>query len=258
MSVGDLMEPSFEVNLTWGAKIKELDSVKKKKTTINALFGSEQISKSTYEYLEKKLTDEIVGIETNLKLLSDSMTARAKEIEEQIVELEISFANLEMYHATGEIDEKTYEGQNKAILLRLEAAKQELENAKNSLLNVLSETVEPMLKPEIENLIEEQSTPTTEKESEDMPVKSEGSNLEVPCVTAEAEMETNQGIEEEKALDVGDEELAERTVAPTQIEQKSTVEDASGETGESVSTISIDSADEVSAQVAAEQVSSSA
>lgn len=245
--VGDLMEPSFEVNLTWGAKIKELDSAKKKKTTINALFDSEQISKSTYEYLEKKLTNEIVDIETNLKLLSDSMTARAQEIEEQIVELEISFANLEMYHATGEIDEKTYEGQNKAILLRLEAAKQELENAKNSLMNVLTETMEPMSKPETENLVGEQSTPDTEKESENMSVKSEESNLEVASVTAEANMETNLGVEEAKAPEVGDEKLADRAAASTQFEQGATVEDASSEAGESISPISIDSVDEASA-----------
>jgi len=132
------LEHSFEIDLTWGTKIQEQDLVRKKRQALDQLLTSERISKSTFEYLEKKLTEETMNLEAQLKSLSDSMTARAQELEKKIGQLEISLANLEMYHVTGEIDDKTYETHNKTILLGLEAAKQEMENVRNSLLNALS------------------------------------------------------------------------------------------------------------------------
>jgi len=178
------LENSFELDLTWGTKVQELDLIKKKKKTLDELLTSEKISQSTHEYLDKKLTEETTGVEAQLKSLLDSMTARAQELEKQIGGLEISLANLEMYHATEEIDNKIYENQNKIILLGLEAAKQELRSVKNSLLSTLSEDVET---------IEAPSTLTTKDEK---PVETQETEEQGIEKTTEAKYEsTNEPVE---------------------------------------------------------------
>ncbi len=251
------MEHSFELDLTWGAKIKELELIKKKKKTLDDLCASEQISRTTYEYLDQKLTAETADVETTLKSLSDSMTARAQELEGQISSLEISIANLVMYHAIGDIDDTTYESQNKTILLRLEAARQELKNVKNSLLNVLSETLEtaePAPEPETaqpieETISEEQATPAAEEAPQTEPVQVVEPVPEAPSVTLETEAETSQEVEEEKVLETIE---AEQTVAFPQPTEEATVEDTSDETVESVTPLSVTS-EEVSAPPVAEE-----
>jgi len=164
------LEHSFELDLTWRSKVRDLDLTKKKKQTLDELFASQKISQSTYDHLEKKLTEETTIIEAKLKELSDSMTARAKELEKQIGLLEISLANLEMYHATGEIDDETYENQNKTILLNLEAIKQEIRTVKNFLLEFVEEKMLPKevvekAETSSEHKVEETSSHEETKES---------------------------------------------------------------------------------------------
>lgn len=136
------LEHPFEIDLTWRRKLKELETLKKKKATLDELYASQKISQPTYEYLEKRLVGEAIETEAHLKTLSDNMTARAQELEKGIVDLELSLALLEMYHATGEIDDKTYENPQKTILLSLEATKQEIKTLKSSLLEFVKETIE--------------------------------------------------------------------------------------------------------------------
>jgi len=187
------LEHSFEIDLTWGTKIQELDLIGKKKQALDRLLASERISKSTFEYLEKKLTEETVNLEAQLKSLSDSMTARAQDLEQKIRQLEISLANLEMCHVTGQIDDKTYGIHNATILLGLEAAKQELGNVKDSLLNALSGavTIEELRKPEKEEVapveIPKAEEPEEVQEAEERTIfETPAAECSQPCETVES------------------------------------------------------------------------
>lgn len=137
------MEYSIELEMARRSKIRELETANKKKKALDDLFTSEKISQSTYDYIDKELTKTITDIEADLKSVTDKMTARAEELEEQLKSLELFFANFEIRHAAGEIDDEMYGNQNKAILSSLEAARQEFDNVKGVLLETLSETIEP-------------------------------------------------------------------------------------------------------------------
>jgi hypothetical protein len=182
------MENLFETDLIWRTKTRELDLVKKKKKTLDELFETEKISGATHEYLDKKLSEESTNLEAKLKSLSDSMTARAQELEEQIGHLEISLANLEMQYAISKLDEISYENQNKIILLNLEAKRNELKGIKNSLLNTFSESLEIQEEPveEKETQVEEQLDTEVQETLE----KTENEIVETEDISEEITSET--------------------------------------------------------------------
>jgi len=119
---------------------RELELTRKKKEALNNLLAISRISQSTYEYLEKELTEAVLDLEAHQKSLADKMTVRADSLERQIKSLELFLANLEVHHAAGEIDEETYDRQNQAITLGLEATRKELGDIKSSLTEVVSPT----------------------------------------------------------------------------------------------------------------------
>ena len=118
---------------------KELEVTRKKKQALDNLYAADKISQSTYEYLERELAKAVAELEDHLKNLMDKMTARAQELEKQISTLELFLASLEIHHAAGDVDDETYEKQNNAILLGLEATRQELSDINSS----SQETVSP-------------------------------------------------------------------------------------------------------------------
>jgi polyhydroxyalkanoate synthesis regulator phasin len=136
---------------------QELDLTRRKKQALDDLLASERISQPTYEHLEKGLMETIVDLETQQKSLADKMTGWADELEEQIQLLELLLANLEIHHATGEIDDDAYDKQNRAILLGLDATKHDLVDMRNILSKTVSETVPTPSVP---------TTPETEEEPE--------------------------------------------------------------------------------------------
>jgi len=165
-----LWEYSFEL------VTRELDLTKKKKEALDNLFASNKISQSTHDYLEKELKEAISELEDYLKTLMDKMTARAQELEKQVGTLELFLASLEIHHAAGDVDDETYEKQNKAILLGLEATKQELSDIKNSLSKAVTEAAEVPAEPSepVETTAETtEATEVTEpvKEEEALPVE---------------------------------------------------------------------------------------
>jgi SMC interacting uncharacterized protein involved in chromosome segregation len=121
--------------------VKELGMVKKKKQALDGLLNSGKISPSTYEQLNKEITNAITAIEADQKALTEKMTARANELEKQIKSLEIFLADLEIHKAAGEIDEQAYGHQGNAISLGLEATKQELNDIKEALVKLIPEAV---------------------------------------------------------------------------------------------------------------------
>ncbi len=196
------LQHSFELNLAQRMKIRELELIKKRQQTLEKLSASERISQSTYEYLKKKLTEETINLEAELKSLLDNMTVVAQELESQMGGLELALANLEMHYATGEIDEQTYENQNKAILLSIDAVKQEVKNIKNSLLETVLESVEKEKK--VPTLVKtEEAEPEPEPQAEEAvpeePVESSREEpLEniIPTLVSPSEALSEQPIEQ--------------------------------------------------------------
>jgi len=133
---------SFDLEITGKRKIIELGIARKKKQVLDDLLASKSISQLTYDYLEKEMTRGVTDLEADLKSITDKMTARAKELEEQIGALELSFAKLEIHRAAEEVEDETYEKQNQVIVSHLKASKQELDAIKKSLMEIVSETIE--------------------------------------------------------------------------------------------------------------------
>ena len=177
---------------------RELDLAKKKKKALDDLYAAGKISQSTYEYIEKDLTEVIIDLEAHLKTLIDKMKTRAEELEKQMKSLEIFLANLEMHYVAGEIDEETYANQNKAITLGLNATKQELETIRDILSKIAPEKPPEEEKPE--PVVEEK--PTEEKEEEQQleaqpaPESAETTEMELPTLLARTEEETQPVTEE--------------------------------------------------------------
>jgi len=117
--------------------------VRKKKQALDSLFNTGKISASTYEHLNKEMTNAITAIEADQKALTEKMTLRANELERQVKSLEVFLANLEIHHAAGELDEEAYKHQSDAITLGLETTKQELNAIKEALVKLIPETPAP-------------------------------------------------------------------------------------------------------------------
>jgi len=185
---------------------KELEVTRKKKQALDNLFAERKISQSTYDYLKSELAKAISELENNLKKLKERMATRAQELESQLSSLELLLASLEIHHAAGDVSDETYEKENKAILLGLEATKRELNDIRNSLQG-----------PTVETAIEEPSTveePTSE-ETETAEAEKPPAELEQTTVSYEEPQ-----IEEQKELEV---ETSEETseVSPAASESES-------------------------------------
>ena len=121
---------------------RELGLAKKKKQALDNLFSADKISQSTYDYLETELIGAIAELEDHLKSIKDKMTIRAQELEKQVNTLELFLASLEIHHAAGDVDDETYGKQSNAILLGLEATKQELITIKSVSQQTVTEYAE--------------------------------------------------------------------------------------------------------------------
>jgi len=119
--------------------LRELDLAKKRKKALDDLYNTGRISQSTYEHIERELTEVMIDLEAHLKSLAEKMKARVKDLEDQMRILEVFLANLELHYAAGEVDEEAYSRQSRAITLGLEATKQEMENIKVSLDKIFPE-----------------------------------------------------------------------------------------------------------------------
>ena len=180
-SVSRVISKSFEI------VSQELDLTKRKKQALDDLLASTRISQPTYEHLEKGLTETILDLEAQQRSLGDKMTGWADELGEQIQLLELLLANLEIHHATGEIDDDAYDKQNRAILLGIEATKQDLVDIRNILSKTVSETVPTPSAP---------TTPETTEEPEQI-AEAEAEDTSVSEVEEQVEEEVEKTVESE-------------------------------------------------------------
>ncbi|RJS85188.1 hypothetical protein CW706_02030 [Candidatus Bathyarchaeota archaeon] len=135
---------------------KELEVTQKKKKALDDIFVEKKISQSTYDYLKSELDRAISELENNLTKLKEKMTTRAQELESQLSSLELLLASLEIHHAAGDVDDETYEKENKAILLGLEATKRELNDIRDALQGPIVKAAEETKPVEAEKSSTEQ------------------------------------------------------------------------------------------------------
>ncbi len=121
---------------------KELELLKKKKQALEDLFSSQRISQLTYEHLSREIGETLADVEKYLETVIRKMKGRMDSLEKHLGILEISLANVEILHATGEIDDETYEAQSRALSLGLESMKHEMEEIKGALEKITEKPAE--------------------------------------------------------------------------------------------------------------------
>jgi len=214
---------------------KDLELARKKKQALDDLFNSGKISASTYESLDKELTDAISEIEAHQKNLADKMTSKLAELEKQISTLEMFLANSEIQYAAGEINEESHASEIGAFTLGLDAVKQQLSYIKEVVAGLMPEVVAPT-PPPTPSKIEE--APTTEEVVEGMPQVPVETPIEMPVeepaevepiseeVTIEAPLEAPaEEVSAEEGVEAPLETLEEETLVEEEATSEETVEE---------------------------------
>lgn len=172
----------------------ELDTTRRKKQTLDSLHDAGRISQFAYECLNKGLTEEIEQAEAQRKALTEKMTLKLNELEEQRIALEMFLANTEMAYAAGEITEEIHGKESSALDLGLEATKQELNWIKEVIVQLVPKESEPAeTAPTSPETTEATSTETPVEQASETP-----SNVpvevpvEVAPTTSEVEVEQIQ------------------------------------------------------------------
>lgn len=131
--------------ISWKSSFKrlneEFEMVKKKKQALDNLLKSGRISQSTYEIFGREITEAIAEIERQQKILLDKMQCKMKELEGYIKTLERLFANFEIQHVAGEVDDELYQREITPVLAGLETSRQELDAVKEA-INQLSACIQ--------------------------------------------------------------------------------------------------------------------
>jgi len=120
----------------------ELELVRKKKEALENLLNSGRISQSTYEYYSKELEEAEKEIENRRKALIEKVNLRMENLEKQLQVLEMLFADVEISHAVGELDDETYTRQRDTLAAGLDFARKELDSLKEFTLNLEAPSVE--------------------------------------------------------------------------------------------------------------------
>ena len=120
----------------------ELELVRKKKEALENLLNSGRISQSTYEYYSKELEEAEKEIENRRKALIEKINLKMENLEKQLQVLEMLFADVEISHAVGELDDETYTRQRDTLAAGLDFARRELDSLKEFTLNLETPSVE--------------------------------------------------------------------------------------------------------------------
>jgi hypothetical protein len=139
----------------------ELDLTRRKKQALDNLLGAGRISQFTYDCLDKDLNEEVEQIEIRRKALTEKMTNKLSELEEQLQSLEFFLANSEMAYAAGEINDELHARECSALDLGLDAVKQELNWIKEVIIQLVpKEALSPASIPSTVEGVEATPTPT--------------------------------------------------------------------------------------------------
>lgn len=206
----------------------ELDMANKKKQALDDLYNAGSISQSTYENLGEGLEKEIQEIEARQKVLTERMTHKLNELEQQVQALETFLANSRMSYVTGEITEDMHNQKSNALNFGLEATKQELDFIREVITQLIPEEAPPSPTPETTEVVdtaeetpietavegetefvethEEPTEIAVEEEPEAAPSVPIEEPVEVTPVPGETEIETPTPMDMEEATETTQEE----------------------------------------------------
>jgi chemotaxis protein histidine kinase CheA len=171
---------------------------RKKKQALDNLLSTGRISQSTYDSFSKEMDEAIAEIERQRNALLEKMGSKMKELEGQIRTLEMLFANYEIQHVAGEVDDEVYQREIGLLSTGLEAARHELD-AVNEAVSQLS-SGNPSAEQEIEVQVAEEQSPQPEETflEEPRPAKKEES-AEPPAEPTEEAVQCAEESAEVKA-----------------------------------------------------------
>jgi len=148
--------------ISWKHSFKRLNEeyeiAKKKKHALDNLFETGRISQATRDSFDNDISAVIMEIEKQQKDLLTKMQGKTQELEGQIKTLETLFANYEIQHVVGEIEEEVYQREINLLSTGLESAKRELE--------FIKEAANQLCPPPVEATTTEPSLPVAENEAE--------------------------------------------------------------------------------------------
>ena len=151
--------------ISWKHSFKRLNEesemARKKKQALDNLLRTGRISQSTYDSFSKEMDEAIAEIERQRDALLEKMGSKMKELEGHIRTLEMLFANFEIQHVAGEVDDETYQREIGLLSTGLEAARHELD-AVNEAVSQLS-SGNPSAEQEIEVQVAEEQSPQPEE-----------------------------------------------------------------------------------------------
>jgi len=158
---------------------EEYEMARKKKQALDNLLNSGRISQPTHELFNKEIDEAIGEIERQQKALLSKMNSKMNELEEQIKTLEMFFANFEIQHVTGEVDEEVYQREINLLSMGLETARHELDAVKEA-VNLLSTSMQI---PAADIVVEKEMKPQLPETAEVS--KTEGEAVEQKVSAAE-------------------------------------------------------------------------
>ena len=183
----------------------ELELVRKKKEALENLLNSGRISQSTYEYYSKELEEAEKDIENRRKALIEKVNLRMENLEKQLQVLEMLFADVEISHAVGELDDETYTRQRDTLAAGLDFAKKELDSLKEFTFNL--------------------ETPSVEQASEQVVVEAEEQAAEVTAEGAvEEQVEERLSTEGVETIETPQEEMPQEQPSETVEQPETSVE----------------------------------
>ncbi len=160
----------------------ELDLIKRKKLALDNLLGAGRISQFTHDCLDKDLNEEVEQIEIRRKALTEKMTNKLGDLEDQLQTLEIFLANSEMAYAAGEIKDELHTKECCALDLGMDAVKQELNWIKEVIIELVpKEVLSPASVPSTPSTVDSIETTPTLEQVESIPSVTDNVPLEGPA-----------------------------------------------------------------------------
>lgn len=206
---------------------EEYEMTKKKKEALDNLLSSGKISQSTYDLFNTKIDEAVAEIEKQQRALLNKMNSKVEEVEQHTKTLELLLANFEIKHVTGEIDEDVYQRDISILSTGLEAARQELDTAKEA-INQLSSSIPAPTTDTVEPQAEAQPTENVELPQPEIEITEEASSAVEFEKTPEENVEQNlpeppaEPVESSDQGSFQNEEETQETEQQTQEETQST------------------------------------
>lgn len=213
---------------------EEYEMTKKKKEALDNLLSSGKISQSTYDLFNTKIDEAVTEIEKQQRALLNKMNSKVEEVEQHTKTLELLLANFEIKHVTGEIDEDVYQREISILSTGLEAARQELDTAKEA-INQLSSSIPAPTTDTVEPQAETQPTENVELPQPEIEITEETSSAAEFKKTPEENVEQNlpepptEPVESSDQGSFQNEEETQETEQQTQEETQSTETTIEGE-----------------------------